>query len=114
MKQMVETFNSEHDNIVVEMNTLEWADFYSKVPNAVSSGAGPDVAAMHVDQVGTNAARGVIMPLDEFTGAMDLNEDDFDATVWKAACTTTSATRSRSTCTRSASTTTTPCSSRAA
>ena len=84
MKQMVETFNSEHDNIVVEMNTLEWADFYSKVPNAVSSGAGPDVAAMHVDQVGTNAARGVIMALDEFTGAMDLNEEDFDATVWNA------------------------------
>jgi multiple sugar transport system substrate-binding protein len=84
MKQMVETFNSEHENIEVQMNVLEWADFYSKVPNAVASGAGPDVAAMHVDQVGTNAARRVIMSLDEFTGPMDLNEEDFDATVWNA------------------------------
>jgi len=84
MKQMIESFNSEHDNIEVQMNTLEWADFYSKVPNAVASGAGPDIAAMHVDQVGTNAARRVIMPLDEFTGAMDLNEDDFASTVWNA------------------------------
>ena len=83
-KQMVETFNSEHENIEVQMNVLEWSDFYSKVPNAVASGAGPDVAAMHVDQVGTNAARGVIMALDEFTGQMDLNEDDFAETVWKA------------------------------
>jgi multiple sugar transport system substrate-binding protein len=84
MKQMVETFNSEHDNIEVQMNTLEWADFYSKVPNAVASGAGPDVAAMHVDQVGTNAARRVIMPLDDFIGPMNLEEGDFAETVWKA------------------------------
>ena len=84
MKKMIETFNSEHENIEVQMNTLEWADFYSKVPNAVASGAGPDIAAMHVDQVGTNAARGVIMPLDDFTGAMDLSQDDFAETVWNA------------------------------
>ncbi len=81
MKDMVEKFNGERDNIVVEMNTLQWPEFYSKVPNAVASGAGPDVAAMHVDQVGTNAARRVIMPLDEFTGAMDLNQDDFSEIV---------------------------------
>ena len=84
MKQMVETFNSEHDNIAVEMNTLEWADFYSKVPNAVASGAGPDVAAMHVDQVGTNAARRVITALDDYIGPMELEEGDFAETVWKA------------------------------
>jgi len=84
MKKMVETFNGERDNIVVEMNTLQWTEFYSKVPNAVASGSGPDVAAMHVDQVGTNAARRVIMPLDEFTGAMDLNQDDFSEAVWNA------------------------------
>ncbi len=84
MKQMVETFNSEHDNIEVQMNVLEWVDFYSKMPNAVASGAGPDVAAMHVDQVGTNAARRVIMPLDDYIGPMELEEDDFAETVWNA------------------------------
>jgi multiple sugar transport system substrate-binding protein len=84
MKTMVENFNSEHDNIEVTMNTLQWSDFYSKVPNAVASGAGPDVAAIHVDQVGTQAARRVIMPLDDFVSAMDLEEGDFAETVWKA------------------------------
>ncbi|CAA9304227.1 MAG: ABC transporter, sugar binding protein [uncultured Frankineae bacterium] len=84
MKEMVKTFNTETENIEVQMNTLEWGDFYSKVPNAVASGAGPDVAAMHVDQVGTNAARRVIMSLDDFTGPMELQEDDFAETVWKA------------------------------
>ena len=84
MKKMVETFNSEHDNIAVEMNTLQWAEFYSKVPNAVASGAGPDIAALHVDQVGTQAARRVIMPLDDFVGAMNLAENDFSEVVWNA------------------------------
>ena len=70
MKTMVEQFNSENDNIAVKMNTLEWGDFYSKMPNAVASGAGPDVGAMHIDQVGTNAARGVIQPLDNMVEAL--------------------------------------------
>ena len=83
-KQMVQTFNSENENIEVQMQVLQWTEFYSKLPNAVSSGAGPDVAAMHLDQVGTNAARRVIMPLDEFTGAMELEEGDFQSTVWNA------------------------------
>jgi multiple sugar transport system substrate-binding protein len=84
MKQMIETFNSEHENIEVQMSVSEWADFYGKVPNAVASGVGPDIAAMHVDQVGTNAARRVLMPLDDFTSAMDLTEDDFSSVVWNA------------------------------
>ena len=83
-KKMVETFNSEHENIEVQMQVLQWAEFYSKVPNAVSSGAGPDIAAMHSDQVGTNAARRVIMQLDDYIGPMNLTEDDFAETVWKA------------------------------
>jgi multiple sugar transport system substrate-binding protein len=81
---MVENFNSEHDNIVVKMNTLNWGDFYSKVPNAVSSGSGPDVAALHIDHLATNAARGVIQPLDAFTEEMKLEEGDFNEVIWKA------------------------------
>jgi multiple sugar transport system substrate-binding protein len=66
------------------MNVLQWPEFYSKVPNAVASGAGPDCAAIHLDQVGTQAARRVIMPLDDFVGAMNLTESDFSEVVWKA------------------------------
>ena len=62
MKGMVEEFNKANPNVTVSMNTLQWADYYAKVPNAVSSGAGPDVGIMHIDQLATNAARRVIVP----------------------------------------------------
>ncbi len=84
MKKLVEEFNAANPNITVEMNTLQWGDFYSKVPNAVSAGAGPDLAAMHIDQLATNAARQVIIPLDEVATALDYTEGDFDPTVWSA------------------------------
>jgi multiple sugar transport system substrate-binding protein len=84
MKKLVEEFNAANPNITVEMNTLQWGDFYSKVPNAVSAGAGPDIAVMHIDQLATNAARSVIIPLDEVSTALNYTEGDFDQTVWTA------------------------------
>ena len=62
MKGMVEDFNKANPNAEVSMNTLQWGDYYSKVPNAVASGAGPDVGIMHIDQLATNAARRVDRP----------------------------------------------------
>jgi multiple sugar transport system substrate-binding protein len=84
MKQMVEQFNKDNPNVTVKMNTLQWADYYAKVPNAVASGAGPDVGVMHIDQLATNAARRVIIPLDEVAEGLKLTEDDFAPVVWKA------------------------------
>jgi multiple sugar transport system substrate-binding protein len=84
MKKLVEEFNAANPNITVEMNTLQWGDFYSKVPNAVAAGAGPDVAVMHIDQLATNAARSVIIPLDEVSTSLNYTEGDFDQTVWTA------------------------------
>ena len=57
MNKLVDQFNSEHPNIKVSMNTIQWADFYQKVPAAVLAGKGPDVGIMHQDQLATNAAR---------------------------------------------------------
>jgi multiple sugar transport system substrate-binding protein len=84
MKQMVEEFNKANPNVQVRMNTLQWADYYAKVPNAVQSGAGPDVGIMHIDQLATNAARRVIIPLDEVASGLQLTEDDFAPVVWNA------------------------------
>ena len=84
MKQMVEEFNKANPNVTVSMNTLQWADYYSKVPNAVASGAGPDVGIMHIDQLATNAARRVIVPLDEIASGLELEEGDFSPIVWNA------------------------------
>src|SRR3712207_9235459 len=50
MKDLVEQFSSENDSIDVKMIVQEWVDFYQKVPQAVASGSGPDVAIMHIDQ----------------------------------------------------------------
>jgi multiple sugar transport system substrate-binding protein len=84
MRQLVEQFSSEHQNIKVSMNVLQWADFYAKVPTAVSSGNGPDIAIMHIDNLATNAARRVIIPVDEVATVLEYQESDFVPAVWSA------------------------------
>jgi multiple sugar transport system substrate-binding protein len=84
MRELVEQFSAEHDNINVSMNTIEWVKYYQNVPAAVRSGQGPDVGIMHSDQLGTNAARGVIVPLDDVAQALGLKESDFAPLVWQA------------------------------
>ena len=75
MRQLVDQFNAEHQNIKVSMNVLQWADFYPKVPTAVQSGNGPDVAIMHIDQLATNAARRVIIPVDDIATVLELAQE---------------------------------------
>jgi multiple sugar transport system substrate-binding protein len=84
MKSLVEKFNAANPNIKVTMNVYEWADYYQKVPAAVSTGNGPDLGIMHVEQVATNAARGVVLPLDDLAASLQLKEEDFSPPVWRA------------------------------
>ncbi|MBM2622211.1 ABC transporter substrate-binding protein [Actinoplanes sp. LDG1-06] len=84
MKKLVDQFNAEHPNIKVSMNTYQWADYYQKTPAAVSTGNGPDVGVMHVDHVATNAARGVILPLEDLAKALNFKAEDFSPPVWNA------------------------------
>ncbi|HEX2051994.1 MAG TPA: ABC transporter substrate-binding protein [Actinomycetota bacterium] len=84
MKELIERFNSETDNVEISMRVLEWADYYTKVPQAVASGRGPDLGVMHIDQLATNAARNVILPLDEVAEVLELEEGDFAPEVWTA------------------------------
>ncbi len=82
-KALVQQFNSEHQNIAVSVITYQWEDYYSKLPGAVSSGNGPDIAVMHMDQLATFAARGTITELDDVAKTLELSEGDFAPTVWK-------------------------------
>ena len=85
MLDLVNQFNSKHKNIKIDMVTMQWApDFYQKTPSAVAAGEGPDVAIMHVDHLGLNAARGVIVPLDGVVEALGLRGSDFAPVAWKA------------------------------
>ncbi|MFY1596635.1 ABC transporter substrate-binding protein [Micromonospora sp. WMMD737] len=82
-KALVNQFNTEHQNIAVSIATYQWEDYYNKLPGAASSGAGPDIAVMHMDQLATFAARGVITELDDVAKTLELSEGDFAPTVWK-------------------------------
>jgi len=83
MQSLVKQFTDSHDNIKVKNNTVEWADFYQRLPAAAQAGKGPDVGAMHLDQLATNAARKVIAPVDDLASALDLGESDFAPSVWQ-------------------------------
>jgi len=84
MRDMVSQFNKEHQNINVKMVVQQWGDYYQKVPTAVASGRGPDVGVMHVDTLATNAARNVIIPLDDVAQSLQLEQADFAETIWNA------------------------------
>src|SRR3954463_997732 len=51
MPALVQRFGQEHDNIAVKNNTIKWLDFYQRLPAATRAGKGPDVGAMHLDQL---------------------------------------------------------------
>ena len=82
-KKMIDQFNSQTANIHVDMGVYRWDDFFQKLPAAVQSGAGPDVAAMHLDDMPTQAAQQVIVPIDDVATALGLKESDFSPAVWQ-------------------------------
>ncbi|WP_433363359.1 ABC transporter substrate-binding protein [Actinoplanes sp. CA-142083] len=79
---MVDQFNKANPNVQVKMNVFQWADFFTKLPAAVQSGNGPDVAAMHIDDIPTQAAQQVIVSIDDVAKALGLKESDFAPAVW--------------------------------
>lgn len=83
MQALVQRFNKAEKNIDVKNNTIEWADFYQRLPAATQAGRGPDVGVMHLDQLATNAARNVIVPLDDVAEQIGLAASDFTSAVWE-------------------------------
>ena len=81
-QKMVDQFNSENPNIKVNMNVYQWADFFKKLPAAVRTGNGPDIAVMHIDDIATNAAQQVIQPITDIATALKLDESQYDPAVW--------------------------------
>jgi multiple sugar transport system substrate-binding protein len=83
MDALVKRFNAENKKITVKQNTQQWADFYQRLPAAAKAGKGPDVGVMHLSQIASNAARQVIVPLDDLAKVLKLKESDFVSAVWK-------------------------------
>ena len=84
MDQMVKDFQTEFPKITVKQNTVEWAQYYQRMPAATTAGKGPDVGVMHLDQLATNAVRNIIVPVDDLADSLGLSEDDFTPEVWQA------------------------------
>jgi len=81
MRAMVDEFNATHESIKVESNTLGWGDFYQRIVAAVHAGQGPDVAAMQLDNLATQAARSVIVPMEDAIKQMGFTAQDFPKTL---------------------------------
>ena len=84
MKKLMNQFNKEHPNIKVSMSAIAWAEYYQKLPAAVSNGKGPDIGIMHMDTLATNAARNVIQQLDQVAKDANMTEADFPKDIWEA------------------------------
>ncbi|MCW2833739.1 MAG: transporter substrate-binding protein [Nocardioides sp.] len=82
MLAMTKEFADAQKNIDIKNTTIQWADFYQKLPAAAQAGKGPAVGVMHLDQVASNAARGILVPLDDIADEIGLAEEDFLAPVW--------------------------------
>jgi multiple sugar transport system substrate-binding protein len=83
IKKVIDQFNSSNPKINVKMNVYQWADFFQKLPAAVTSGSGPDVAAMHIDDIPTQAAQNVVIPIDDVAQALNMSADSFAPAVWQ-------------------------------
>jgi multiple sugar transport system substrate-binding protein len=84
MEELVKQFQEENENITIKSNTIQWGDFYQRVPAAVQAGQGPDVGVMHLDQLATHAARNIIVPVDNVAEGIGLSEADFTPEIWQA------------------------------
>ncbi|GAA5015794.1 ABC transporter substrate-binding protein [Actinopolymorpha pittospori] len=84
MRKLISQFSEQHPNIQIQMYALPWATFYQKFPAAVVSGLAPDFGLMQNFQVATNAARQVIVPLDDLAAEVGLTETDYNDVVWKS------------------------------
>jgi multiple sugar transport system substrate-binding protein len=75
--QLVDEFNKTHENIAVKSTAMEWADISSKMPLAIKSGKGPDVAVLHGDDIATYAAQNLLLQSDDVVKNLGYSADDF-------------------------------------
>jgi arabinogalactan oligomer/maltooligosaccharide transport system substrate-binding protein len=68
-QQIVQAYQAQHPNVHI---TLVNQSDDTKTINAVKGGSGPDIVQDPVDHVGTLAAGGVIVPIDQYESASDL------------------------------------------
>lgn len=82
MRAIVQDFNDSQENIRVEMNTVQWAQYYQRVAAAVHAGKGPDIGALQIDQLATQSSRQTLNPLDDVLDQLAVSAEDYPSEVW--------------------------------
>lgn len=75
--ELIAKFNEEHETITVKETPTPWDDMSSKMPLAIKSGEGPDVAVLHGDDIATYAVQGQFIEADEIVNSLGYEEGDF-------------------------------------
>lgn len=80
-QQEIDAFNEEYKGqIQVNMVTMRWDDFYSKLALAVRTLRGPDIGVVHFDNIAVVVYQGVVMELDKYVDQFP--REDFVKSVW--------------------------------
>ena len=64
VSSLVEQFNKEHPDIVVEEQVIEWGQYYNKLMTGLLAGEAPNVGIMHLAVLPDYASRGVLNPIE--------------------------------------------------
>jgi len=82
-QQLVDEYNSSHDELQVEMLIVPWGDLATKLLTAVSAGNPPDFSIINRGEVVEWAVRGGVMALDDFVDASSVtNPEDWFPVAW--------------------------------
>lgn len=83
LQELVDKFNADNANIKVVLTSNSGDDHNSKLPVALGSGNGPEVAVVHMDRVSTNAAQGLLTPVTTYAGDLGWSEAQFAEVPWR-------------------------------
>jgi ABC-type glycerol-3-phosphate transport system substrate-binding protein len=79
MQGLIDSFEAEHPNIDVQLDSFPFTEYHSKVATAFAGGEAPDAFWMDV-RVASFAEQGVLRPLDDYI--TQENHDDYLASAW--------------------------------
>ena len=75
--KIADQYNATNPDDPVDVVTLVWADYYTKLQTAVSTGNGPDIGVSHVSKLYELAETGAIQPIDDYLDQLGINLSDY-------------------------------------
>ena len=75
--QIADDYNAGSPKNPVEVITLVWADYYTKLQTAVATGNGPDIGVSHVSKLYELAQTGVALPINDYLDELGIDLADY-------------------------------------